>query len=524
MKMFRTIVSMGLLALVSAPSVNGAEVTVLRADGMLDVDAGRVITPATLVIEDDRIVAVNPASVPAGATEIDLSGLVLAPGLIDVHTHLTMQISGDWTNRKVRETSEDAALRGVAHARKTLLAGFTTVRDVGAFVAGPDIALMHAIERGDVIGPRMFPARQSISITGGHCDSTGFVPGVLEERPEDGTADGIDEVLQAIRYQIKHGAKVIKICATAGVLSFEGPVGAQQYSDAELRAAVEETHRHGLKIAAHAHGTEGIKAAIRAGVDSVEHGSLLDDEAIELFKKHDTYLVMNIYPPGVVDVENLPPVSREKAKYVFPRREKSFTRAVKAGVKMAYGTDAGVYAHGLNAQQLAVRVRLGMQPVEAIRSATIYAADLLGVDDRARIAPGLLADLIAVPGDPIEDVRRFEDVRFVMKGGEIFKSPRTSSRTATARAVWGSMAPRAEADPKAAPVHLQAGLPFPPGGAVLRPAVSPQLLLFGQVHLAEHPLVRRAAAEMPAGSVDLPGDLLRRPTRRDHRVRDQPRR
>jgi imidazolonepropionase-like amidohydrolase len=343
--------------------------------------------------------------------------------LLDVHTHLTMQISGDWTNRAVRETSEDAALRGVAYARKTLLAGFTTVRDLGGFVGGPDVALMRAIERGDVIGPRMIPARQSISITGGHCDSTGFVPGVLEEGPEDGTADGVDEVLQAVRYQIKHGAKVIKICATAGVLSFEGPVGAQQYSDAELRAAVEETHRHGLKIAAHAHGTEGIKAAIRAGMDSVEHGSLLDDEAIELFKEHGTYLVMNIYPPGVVDTSKMPPPIRAKAEYVFPRREQSFTRAVKAGVKMAYGTDAGVYAHGLNAQQLAVRVRLGMSPAEAIRSATIYAADLLGVEDRARIAPGLLADIIAVQGDPVEDVRRFEDVRFVMKGGEIYKRP-----------------------------------------------------------------------------------------------------
>jgi len=422
MKVSRILVAGGILV-VAVSTLAPAQTTVLRAAGFLDVEAGRVVTPAMVVVEDERIVSVNPPSLPADATEIDLSGLILSPGLLDVHTHLTMQISGDWTNRKVRETSEDAALRGVAYARKTLMAGFTTVRDLGAFVGGPDIALMHAIERGDVIGPRMIPARQSISITGGHCDSTGFVPGVLEEEPKDGTADGVDEVLQAVRYQIKHGAKVVKICATAGVLSFEGPVGAQQYSDAELRAAVEETHRHGLKIAAHAHGTEGIKAAIRAGVDSVEHGSLLDDEAIELFKQHDTYLVMNIYPPGVVDTSKMPPVTRAKAEYVFPRREKSFTRAVKAGVKMAYGTDAGVYAHGLNAQQLAVRVRLGMDPVEAIRSATVYAADLLGVDDRARIAPGLLADIIAVPGDPFEDVRRFEEVRFVMKGGVVYKRP-----------------------------------------------------------------------------------------------------
>ena len=422
-KAFSTLVTGGLFTVVLAASGVMAETTVLRADGFLDVETGRVVTPAIVVVQDERIVAVNPKNLPGGAVEIDLSGLILSPGLLDVHTHLTMEISGDWTNRRVRETSEDAALRGVSYARKTLLAGFTTVRDLGAFGAGPDVALMHAIERGDVIGPRMFPARQSISITGGHCDTTGFVPGVLEEGPEDGTADGVDEVLRAVRYQIKHGAKVVKICATAGVLSFEGPVGALQYSDEELRAAVEETHRHGLKIAAHAHGTEGIKAAIRAGIDSVEHGSLLDDEAIELFKEHDTFLVMNIYPPGVVDTTKMPPQIRAKAEYVFPRREQSFTRAVKAGVKMAYGTDAGVYAHGLNAQQLAVRVRLGMSPIEAIRSATIYAADLLGVEDRARIAPGLLADIIAVSGDPVKDVRRFEDVRFVMKGGVIYKTP-----------------------------------------------------------------------------------------------------
>ena len=423
MKVFRILVAASLLIVTLSSFDALAQTTILRADGMLDVEAGRIVTPATVVVEDERIVAVNPPSLPGGATEIDLTGLILSPGLLDVHTHLTMEISGDWTNRAVRETSEDAALRGVSHARRTLLAGFTTVRDLGAFGGGPDVALRRAIERGDVIGPRMIPARQSISITGGHCDSTGFVPGVLEERPEDGTADGVDEVLRAVRYQIKHGAKVVKICATAGVLSFEGPVGAQQYSDAELRAAVEETHRHGLKIAAHAHGTAGIKAAIRAGVDSVEHGSLLDDEAIELFKQHDTYLVMNIYPPGVVDTSKMPPAIRAKAEYVFPRREQSFTRAVQAGVKMAYGTDAGVYAHGLNAQQLAVRVRLGMSPAEAIRTATIYAADLLGVEDRARIAPGLLADIIAVSGNPVEDVRRFEDVRFVMKGGVVYKQP-----------------------------------------------------------------------------------------------------
>ncbi len=400
-----------------------AETYLLRADGYLDVAAGRVVSPAIVLIDDDKIVAINPPAPPAGASTVDLTGLVLAPGLIDVHTHLTYEFTGDWRHRFVHETEVDAALRGVKNARRTLLAGFTTVRELGAFAGGADVALMHAIERGDVIGPRIVPARQSISITGGHCDTTGFAPGILEGGPEDGTADGVAEVLRAVRYQIKYGAKVIKICATAGVLSFEGPVGAPQYSMAELRAAVEEAHRHGLKIAAHAHGTEGIKMAIRAGIDSIEHGSLLDDEAIDLLLEHDTYLVTNIYPPGVFDYDSLPPQLRAKAEYVFPRREESFRRAVAAGVKMAYGTDAGVYEHGLNAQQLAVRVGLGMSPIDAIRSATVNAADLLGIEDLGAIAPGLLADLIAVAGDPLEDVTVFEDVRFVMKGGTVVKRP-----------------------------------------------------------------------------------------------------
>lgn len=399
------------------------ESVLIRAGGYLDVDAGRIIAPAAILVEGETIAAINPARPPADARVVDLGSLIITPGLIDVHTHLTYEISGDWTTRFVRETEVDAALRGVRNARVTLMAGFTTIRELGAFAGGADVALMHAVERGDIVGPHIFPARQSISITGGHCDTTGFAPGVLEAGPEDGTADGVEEVLKAVRYQIKHGAKVIKICATAGVLSFEGPVGATQYSMDELRAAVEEAHRHGVKIAAHAHGTEGIKMSIRAGIDSVEHGSLLDDEAIDLLLEHETFLVTNIYPPGVFDYDSLPPLLRAKAEYVFPRREESFRRAVQAGVKMAYGTDAGVYEHGLNAQQLAVRVGLGMRPADAIRSATVHAAELLGVEDRGRVQTGLLADLIAVAGDPLEDVSRFEDVRFVMKSGQIYKQP-----------------------------------------------------------------------------------------------------
>lgn len=411
------------LALLAMLAATGAAAdTVLRADGYVDVKAGEIVRPAVVVVEGGRIVAVNPPALPEGAEVLDLSGHVLLPGLIDAHTHLTGDIEPGWQYGEVTATAGDLALRGARNARRTLLAGFTTVRDLGSSQFA-DVALARAIDKGFVPGPRVIPAAHSLGITGGHCDATGFAPGVVEADYRAGVADGVDEIFKAVRYQIKHGAKVIKFCATAGILSFEKEYGAQQYSLEEMRAVVEEAHRHGLRVAAHAHGTEGIKAAILAGVDSVEHGSLLDDEAIRLLLEHDTFLVMNVYPPGVVDLDSLPPALRAKAEYVFPRREQSFTRAVEAGVKLAFGTDAGVYRHGLNAEQLAVKVGLGQSPEDAIRSATVVAGELLGVDDRGAIEAGLLADIIAVDGDPLADIAELEDVRFVMKGGEVYLRP-----------------------------------------------------------------------------------------------------
>jgi imidazolonepropionase-like amidohydrolase len=396
------------------------EPIVVRAARMVDVTRGQLVAPAVLVIAGDRIRSVGASDVPAGARTIDLGDLTLLPGLIDAHTHLTMDISGDWVTRSVRELPADAALRGARNARLTLLAGFTTVRDVGAG-GFADISLMNAIDAGMVIGPRMIPSAHPIGITGGHCDETGWAPGVNELSWKQGVADGVDEVVKAVRYQIKHGAKVIKVCATAGVLSFDATLGAQQLSDEELRAIVQEANRHGLKVAAHAHGTEGIKAAVRAGVASIEHGSMLDDEAIGLMRRNGTYLVPTAYLLSTFHFDSMPPPIAAKARQVIPLAQESHRRAIRAGVKIALGTDAAVYPHGDNARELATYVDYGMRPADALRAATVNAADLLGVTDRAVIAAGKLADLIAVRGNPLEDVKTVQQVLWVMKGGVVVK-------------------------------------------------------------------------------------------------------
>jgi imidazolonepropionase-like amidohydrolase len=323
----------------------------------------------------------------------------------------------------VLETAPDWAIRGVHFADLTLQAGFTTVRDLGANTGFPDVALMRAINRGTVPGPRMWPAGHYISMTGGHCDATGFAPGVLELGPKQGIADGVDEVIKAVRYQAKHGVRVIKVCATAGVFSFSksAPIGAQQYSAEELQAIVREAKKLGLKVAAHAHGTEGINAAITAGVASIEHGSILSDESIRLMKKHGTYLVPNLYINGIPLPAETPPEIREKSEYLQPLIVKSLHKAIKARVKLALGTDSGVYQHGDNAREFTALVANGVPPAQALRMGTVNAADLLGVDDRGELAVGKLADIIAVHGNPLQDISVLENVRFVMKGGRVYK-------------------------------------------------------------------------------------------------------
>jgi imidazolonepropionase-like amidohydrolase len=282
---------------------------------------------------------------------------------------------------------------------------------------------MKASDQGKITAPRIIPSGYPISITGGQGDITGFIPGVLEWGPKQGIADGPEEVLEAVRYQVKHGAKVIKVLATAGVLGLTDTVGAQQLSDEELRIVVEEARRQGLRVAAHAHGTDGIIAAVKAGVNSIEHGSMLTDRAIDLIKTHGTYLVPTTYLLDYVDVNMLPPRLRPKHERIVPEAKAGLKKAIQAKVKIAYGTDAGVYPHGDNAKQLYGFVRSGMSEIEAIRAATLNAADLLGLKYRGALKPDMLADLIAVRGNPLEDIRTLEAVSFVMKGGVVYKKP-----------------------------------------------------------------------------------------------------
>ena len=402
-----------------------AETVTLRAARLLDVDSGRLLSPAVVVVEDGLIAAAGDGSTPVGGTVMDLGDVTLLPGLIDMHTHLTGDLEGDWIHRKVSESALDKALRGVGNARRTLWAGFTTVRDLGG-AEFADVALARAIARGEFEGPEIFPVGNSLGITGGHCDVTGFAPGVRERDYRNGIADGADEVVKAVRYQVKHGAKIIKFCATAGVLSFEGPVGAQQFSDEEMRAIVAEAARHDIRVAAHAHGSEGILAAVRAGVDSIEHGSMLSEEIIREMKKRGTWLVPTTHLADAIDMEALPPPIRAKAEYVLPLAQESLRMAIAAGVKVAFGTDAAVIPHGDNAKEFAALVARGMQPIDAIRAATVNAAELLGVADRGRLAAGLRADIVAVTGNPLDDIRRMEAVVFVMKGGAVARSPATA--------------------------------------------------------------------------------------------------
>jgi imidazolonepropionase-like amidohydrolase len=401
-----------------------ADTTIIRADRMIDVVSGELISPALVVVEDNMIVAVNPAQPPVADKTIDLGDRTLLPGLFDMHTHLTLDYftGNHWTTAAVKETPADWALYGVEFGRQTLNAGFTTVRDAGTWPGFPDVALMRAVDAGRVIGPRIYPAGHYLSITGGHCDVTGFAPGIMELGPNQGIANGVDEILRAVRYQAKHGVKVIKVCATSGVFSAGDRPGAQQYSDLELRTIVEEASRQGLKVMAHAHGSEGILAAVKAGVASIDHGSMLTPEIIDEMKKRGTYYVPTLYLADMPLPENTPQDTIDKSNYLKPFIEKSFRMAVDSGVNIALGTDSGVLRHHETGKEFYAMVSRGMSPLHALQSATINAADLLGVTDRAELKAGKLADIIAVEGNPLVDIKDMERVAFVMKDGDIIKN------------------------------------------------------------------------------------------------------
>jgi imidazolonepropionase-like amidohydrolase len=400
-------------------------IVAVRAGRLIDGRGGPPIANAVILIAGDRITAVGPGlAIPASAEIVDLSRETVLPGLIDCHTHLTQQSSGDYYETIFRRTAIDAAVVAHVYARRTLEAGFTTVRDVGAgeFI---DVALRNAIDRGDVVGPRMQVATLAVGSTGGHNDLSGFSPYLRFDR-FSGIADGPEEIRKLVRFEIKNGADLIKVMATGGVLSEEAEVGAPQYSQEELDALVAEAHMWGKKVAAHAHGTEGIKRAARAGVTSIEHGGLIDEEGVRLLKEKGIYLVPDIYTDEYLVAEadhlGLPAKMIEKEKELRKNQAVNWKRAIAAGVKLAFGTDAGVYPHGQNARQFHSLVGLGLSPAQVIQMATVNAADLLGWSDRVgSVTPGHYADLIAVAGDPLADVTELERVRFVMKGGVVAK-------------------------------------------------------------------------------------------------------
>jgi imidazolonepropionase-like amidohydrolase len=403
-----------------------AKRVVVRAGRLLDVKSGRTLTDQAIVIEGDKIVSVAPASqakAAPDATTVELPNATVLPGLIDAHTHLTFDLSSTgYTGLGISPPRE--ALIGAKNARVTLEAGFTTVRNVGAR-GYSDVALRDAINAGDVPGPRMVVSGPALGITGGHCDNN-LLPYEYHAQG-DGVADGIENVQHKVREVIKYGADVIKICATGGVMSKGDDPNASQFTLEEMKAIVAEAHRLGRKVAAHAHGAEGVRWASEAGVDSVEHGHLMDDAAVATLKKNGTYLVPTLY---LIDWHkenaarsNVPEFSRRKMQMVSDAAQGNVKKAIAAGVKIGLGTDAAVYPHGLNAHELAVYVRLGLTPLQAIQTATINDADLLGWTDRiGTLEPGKFADIIAVDGDPLKDVATLERVKFVMKGGEVVKN------------------------------------------------------------------------------------------------------
>ncbi len=410
-----------------------ASTKVLHARGVLDVDTGEILEFGYVRIEANRITEVTTDRAAARDADelIELPDLTLIPGLMDMEVDLVLGGPGAGLMDPVRVDPIKMTLRAVTNGMRTLRAGFTTVRNLGLFVKTGgyllDVALAEAIDRGWVEGPRVVPAGHAITTTGGHLDPSAqshLAPNMMPLSIEEGIADGVDEIRKAVRYQIKHGAKLIKICASGGVLSETGPAGAQQYSLEELEACTDEAHRRGLKVATHCHGDTAVNAALDAGIDCIEHGFMITKDTIQRMVDTDTFLVSTNALAENWDVSQHPKALQKKASEIFPEARESLSRAIEAGVKIACGSDAPAIFHGRNAEELVVLVKRGMTPLEAIRAATTVSAELIDAPELGRIAPGMLADIVGVPGNPLEDITATQRVAFVMKDGKVYKDKR----------------------------------------------------------------------------------------------------
>jgi imidazolonepropionase-like amidohydrolase len=431
------ILALGLAAAASTTAlVRGQQatgITAIKAARLFDGKSDSATADGVVLVQGSRITAAGARlAIPAGAQVVDLGDATILPGFIDAHTHVTDESSNDWNADLIsglRRTIPEATLRAAEFARRTVLAGFTTVRDVGSsdYI---DVGLRNAIAAGLVVGPRMLVSVHALGARGGHCDNSGFPYERFGTEPgiANGIASGPDQFRDAVRFQVKYGADVIKVCATGGVLSLGDDVGAPQLTQAEMDALVEESHRLGRRTAAHAHGAEGAKVAIRAGIDSIEHGSFLDDEAVKMMKERGTYLVPTLmageYAGGRKATRQYPPEIAAKALQALDGRSSAFKRATGAGVKIAFGTDSGVSPHGHNAEEFKLLVEHGLSAAAALRTSSTAAA-LLGVDRiTGTIDAGKEADIVAVPGDVLRDITATERVRFVMKGGKILRNDR----------------------------------------------------------------------------------------------------
>jgi imidazolonepropionase-like amidohydrolase len=416
-----------------APSAPTPAVTVLRAARLWDGTGSAPITDGVIIVTGDRITAVGPASkvsVPTGARTLDLGSVTLVPGFIDAHTHIIGRTLSDPMSDEyeAKDYLSYGAIAGVANARKTLMAGFTSIRNLGA-PGFDDMALRQAVDAGVVPGPRMENAGHATGITGGHCDANGWRPALEDRDYRDGVADGPDEIRKFVRYQVKYGADVIKICASGGVLSEGDAVNASEYTLEEMKAAVDEARKLGRKVAAHAHGLESIKFAVQAGVASIEHGSFLDDETARMMAQHGTYLVPTLSAGEVVENAaksgRLKGLRAQKALAAAQSMRNTVRLAIKNNVPIALGTDAGVGEHGANAREFQLMVEWGaMTPAQSLVAGTSSAAKLLGWQDKVgTLEANKLADIVAVPGDPTIDITVTERPVFVMKGGKIYKAP-----------------------------------------------------------------------------------------------------